>query len=218
LRSNPPRGGRAPYGERSDGFTLVEVIVVLVILAILAAIAIPALTGYIDKANTSQIKAKARSAAVAMQTILSEAYADPQTQLPVGEDDSELYVDGKKMAFIATVDEPTFLSNTYRVSYSAPDDVDYVALVRKLDASAVIYMSGYYHLTIDVVFDEHFSILAYTYMDPETYGTTDMRICSYNYGSLADETYDASAGFKVWSVVTSGDSGDSGDSEYVLIG
>lgn len=33
------------------GFTLVELIVVLVILAILAALLIPALTGYIDKAQ-----------------------------------------------------------------------------------------------------------------------------------------------------------------------
>jgi prepilin-type N-terminal cleavage/methylation domain-containing protein len=37
--------------HRRAGFTLVEVIVVLVILALLAAIAIPALTGYIDKAQ-----------------------------------------------------------------------------------------------------------------------------------------------------------------------
>ena len=33
------------------GFTLVELIVVLVILAILVALLVPALTGYIDKAN-----------------------------------------------------------------------------------------------------------------------------------------------------------------------
>lgn len=33
------------------GFTLVELIVVLVILAALAALLVPALTGYIDKAN-----------------------------------------------------------------------------------------------------------------------------------------------------------------------
>ena len=36
------------------GFTLVELIVVLVILAILAALLVPALTGYIDKANREQ--------------------------------------------------------------------------------------------------------------------------------------------------------------------
>ncbi|MDO4552010.1 MAG: prepilin-type N-terminal cleavage/methylation domain-containing protein [Bacillota bacterium] len=43
--------GEKPGKKYRSGFTLVEVIVVLVILAVLAAIAIPALTGYIDKAN-----------------------------------------------------------------------------------------------------------------------------------------------------------------------
>lgn len=37
--------------KNKKGFTLVELIVVLVILAILAALLVPALTGYIDKAN-----------------------------------------------------------------------------------------------------------------------------------------------------------------------
>jgi prepilin-type N-terminal cleavage/methylation domain-containing protein len=58
------------------GFTLVEVIVVLVILAILAAIAIPALTGYIDKAQEKKWIAQARDAAVAMRTVFDIAYAD----------------------------------------------------------------------------------------------------------------------------------------------
>ena len=40
------------------GFTLVELIVVLVILAILAALLIPALTGYIDKANRRRLSAR----------------------------------------------------------------------------------------------------------------------------------------------------------------
>jgi type IV pilus assembly protein PilA len=56
------------------GFTLVEVIVVLVILAILAAIAIPALTGYIDKANKRAIITEARSIAVALQATASDYY------------------------------------------------------------------------------------------------------------------------------------------------
>jgi prepilin-type N-terminal cleavage/methylation domain-containing protein len=58
------------------GFTLVEVIVVLVILAILAAIAIPALTGYIDKAEEKKYIAQARNTSVAIRTVLVELWAD----------------------------------------------------------------------------------------------------------------------------------------------
>jgi prepilin-type N-terminal cleavage/methylation domain-containing protein len=58
------------------GFTLVEVIVVLVILAILAAIAIPALTGYIDKAQDKEWIAKARNIVVGYRTVLNNAYSN----------------------------------------------------------------------------------------------------------------------------------------------
>jgi prepilin-type N-terminal cleavage/methylation domain-containing protein len=61
------------------GFTLVEVIVVLVILAILAALAIPALTGYIDKANERAVKSDTRIALVAMQTYVSDQYGEGVT-------------------------------------------------------------------------------------------------------------------------------------------
>lgn len=60
--------------ERQKGFTLVELIVVLVILAILAALLIPALTGYIDKANKEKVVSETRMVAMAVQTELSEAY------------------------------------------------------------------------------------------------------------------------------------------------
>ena len=56
------------------GFTLVELIVVLVILAILAALLIPALTGYIDKANKEKIVAETRMVVMAAQTELSQRY------------------------------------------------------------------------------------------------------------------------------------------------
>ena len=56
------------------GFTLVELIVVLVILAILAALLVPALTGYIDKANNEKVIATTRQVVVAAQTEASEAY------------------------------------------------------------------------------------------------------------------------------------------------
>lgn len=57
--------------KNKKGFTLVELIVVLVILA---ALLIPALTGYIDKANKEKVVAETRMVAMAVQTELSEAY------------------------------------------------------------------------------------------------------------------------------------------------
>lgn len=60
--------------KNKKGFTLVELIVVLVILAILMAILIPALTGYIRKAQDKQVVAEGRTALMAAQTALSEEY------------------------------------------------------------------------------------------------------------------------------------------------
>jgi prepilin-type N-terminal cleavage/methylation domain-containing protein len=70
------RGGDKFPVARRRGFTLVEVIVVLVILAILAAIAIPALTGYIDKAEDKKYIADARNAIVAYRALIEEDYAN----------------------------------------------------------------------------------------------------------------------------------------------
>lgn len=60
--------------ERQKGLHLVELIVVLVILAILAALLIPALTGYIDKANKEKIVAETRMVVMAAQTEASSGY------------------------------------------------------------------------------------------------------------------------------------------------
>jgi prepilin-type N-terminal cleavage/methylation domain-containing protein len=75
----PSPGGALRSGgvvmRQRTGFTLVEVIVVLVILAILAAIAIPALTGYIDKAEWKEMELRVKTQMTGIQSMLNEQYA-----------------------------------------------------------------------------------------------------------------------------------------------
>ena len=76
--------------KNKKGFTLVELIVVLVILAILAALLVPALTGYIDKANQEKVIAECRSVVMAAQTTASEYYGLNKDLSESGNQDSAL--------------------------------------------------------------------------------------------------------------------------------
>lgn len=65
--------------KRSQGFTLVEVIVVVVILAILAAILVPSMIGWIKKAEEKTAVVGCRTCVLAAQTLLSEKYRPGET-------------------------------------------------------------------------------------------------------------------------------------------
>ena len=98
--------------KEAKGFTLVELIVVLVILAILAALLVPALTGYIDRANEQKIVAQTRQAVMAAQTIASEQYAKEVSNLDkgtkIGATDADTY--GKAIADLGEVEESNIKS------------------------------------------------------------------------------------------------------------
>ena len=116
--------------KNKKGFTLVELIVVLVILAILAALLIPALTGYIDKANKEKVVAECRMAVMAVQTESTTIYGEKGkvTTADLVAKDADI----RKLAEVsgkwsATVDESgkvtalTYENSNWHVEYVAAD-------------------------------------------------------------------------------------------------
>ena len=113
--------------KNKKGFTLVELIVVLVILAILAALLIPALTGYIDKANNQKVIATTRQVVMAAQTAGTEYYAK----------NDSLSETGNKKPETSTIDCYSELPNAnYTVTYDTSGKV-----------KSVVYTTGVFTRT-----------------------------------------------------------------------
>jgi type IV pilus assembly protein PilA len=194
--------------RRRDGFTLVEVIVVLVILAILAAIAIPALTGYIDKTQHAEIKLRAREMTMATQTILNEAYIDPQSEFASGGLGSHtiLYAEGMQVFDHVYID-----GNLWQINFKAivsdggkrylyesesegaplltinPTNAGIDPLLWKLTKIPTMkatYNSGNIPGTYAPTVNSNLQIVAYGYRDPYLWtnesGTWETYGCSYN--------------------------------------
>ena len=109
--------------KNQKGFTLVELIVVLVILAILAALLVPALTGYIDKANKEKVIATTRMVVMAAQTEASEKYG--------------LKADGKlgtAANFTIKMEKPTAAGGAYTYD-DAVDGVSIKAIAKLAEVS-----------------------------------------------------------------------------------
>lgn len=66
--------------NNKKGFTLIELVIVIAILAILALILVPAISKYVDNANTAKNEASARgiytNAVLAMSTSKEDDYSD----------------------------------------------------------------------------------------------------------------------------------------------
>lgn len=175
--------------KRCNGFTLVELIVVLVILAVLAALLVPALTGYIDKANEASVIAEARAVLTAAQAVTSEAYAKellpPTTENGNFARPAEASPNMKKMAkqiYVLAEADPNRCSWQFALP-SNPTDTLPAAKI-----SIFSYCNGKYCVTYHLVGNSDLDIL-------EGWGEVERRSTLPTYTNKEDQVFLASSDY-----------------------
>ena len=99
------------HGNRSKGFTLVELMVTVAVVAILASIAIPAYTGFTRQANRTDATKTLQLAAQSLERCYSQRF----TYLACN-------VNGTVVNNGSTVTTPNLF---YRITFAIPDRQDY---------------------------------------------------------------------------------------------
>lgn len=101
------------FRKNKKGFTLVELIVVIAILAILALILIPALTGYVGRANKSKDEANANALYSQAMLIWSEDNTVDEAELKTKLEAANPSIDFSKKPVNVVIKDGLLESVTY---------------------------------------------------------------------------------------------------------
>jgi type II secretory pathway pseudopilin PulG len=201
----------------------VEVIVVLVILAILAAIAIPALTGYIDKAQDKKYVSQARDISVAIKTVLNEAYASGKINsngYAVNSDNKDLFTWGETVGRDGGIVEfgiesissglvypmdslalykqaATLIGETYPADEYDPGHWDYYALAKNGSGATAATADGFRWMFLPEVYAEGNPVILVTYK-LEKIAVSEESIEEFVDALQYDIVYDQNAGYEVY--------------------